>query len=64
MHCEFANPRFKKVMREHIIPNLYNTMYNMKKALEDGEEGYQMKNTHVYNEENITLLRCKTFELV
>ena len=51
-------------MREHIIPNLYNTMYNMKKALEDGEEGYQMKNTHVYNEENITLLRCKTFELV
>ena len=36
------------VMGEHTIPDMYNTVYNMKQALEGGEEGYLMKDTRIY----------------
>jgi len=45
-------------MGEHIIPALYNTVYNMKQALEGGEEGYLMKDTHVYKRKKLNCTVC------
>jgi len=45
-------------MGEHIILDLYNTVYDMKQALEGGEEGYPMKDTLVYKRKKLNYTVC------
>ena len=49
MHYRFANARFKGVLGEHTRHDLYDTMYNMKQALEGGEEEEPMQDRDFAN---------------